>query len=194
MNVAELGRAYVAVLAAELIADRSIFTVGALATQFRTGAVIVGLTLACLAKSFVAVMFGQVLKTVPALVLSILSAATLVWGGIILLRRAARTARDPAVTRLADRDTGAGIATTFAAVFFAEWGDIGQITTALIASHSADPYAVWLGSASGLITKGIVATAIVASLRRVLPIRPMIRVGAAACFAMAVLTLWRIEL
>ncbi len=184
MDGAELGRAYTAVLAAELIADRSIFSVGALATRFRLGWVFTGLMLGYLVKSCVAVMFGGTLRLVPSAVVTLLGAAALVWGGFLLLRQDAKTKPEPAAAA-----RGRGIGATFATVFFSEWGDLGQLATAFVASRSSDLVAVWLGSALALITKGTVAALLVASLRRVLPARPMIRFGAAVCFVMAVLTL-----
>jgi putative Ca2+/H+ antiporter (TMEM165/GDT1 family) len=187
MNGSELCRAYSAVLGAELIADRSVVSVGALATRFRLGAVFAGLVLGSVAKSFVAVMFGHTLKSVPAIVVTILGAATLVWGGFLLLRQASKdTSKTTPTTRT-------GIGAAFVTVLFSEWIDIGQLTTAFVASHSIDLNAVWLGAALALITKGAVATLIFTSLCRLVPARPMIRVGAAVCFTMAMFALLKVE-
>lgn len=187
MDGTELARAYAAVLAAEIVADRSMFSIGALATRFKFWVVAAGLVLGCVAKTFVAVMFGQTLKSVPVVVLTILGAATLVWGGLLLLRHGNAAPRKP------DLPAGAGIGTVFATIFFSEWADVGQLTTAFIASRSVDLNAVWVGSALALITKGTLATLVGAWLRRMVPARPLLRVGAAVCFVMAVFTLLRIE-
>lgn len=54
----------------------------------------------------------------------------------------------------------------FAAIFFSEWGDIGQITAATLAARYAAPLIVWLGAVSAMVTKGLLAASLGAGIRR----------------------------
>ena len=66
-----------------------------------------------------------------------------------------------------------GAAVAFAAIFFSEWGDVGQITAAAMAAKFVTPAAdgtttalvVWLGAVSAMVTKGALATLLGASVR-----------------------------
>ena len=53
----------------------------------------------------------------------------------------------------------------FAAIFFSEWGDVGQVTAANMAARFNSPLAVWLGAVSAMVTKGTLASFIGGSVR-----------------------------
>jgi putative Ca2+/H+ antiporter (TMEM165/GDT1 family) len=55
---------------------------------------------------------------------------------------------------------------SFAAIFFSEWGDVGQITTAALAARYGFPLIVWLGAVSAMVTKGALATFLGAGIRK----------------------------
>jgi putative Ca2+/H+ antiporter (TMEM165/GDT1 family) len=55
---------------------------------------------------------------------------------------------------------------SFAAIFFSEWGDVGQITAATMAARYGLPVVVWAGAVSAMVTKGVLAASIGAGLRR----------------------------
>src|SRR5262249_52977551 len=65
---------------------------------------------------------------------------------------------------------------SFSAVFFSEWGDVGQITAATVAAKSLEQYGaslgtrevmifVWAGAVSAMVTKGALAASVGAGLR-----------------------------
>ena len=55
---------------------------------------------------------------------------------------------------------------SFAAIFFSEWGDVGQVTAATLAARYRLPFIVWLGAIGAMITKGALATFLGAGIRR----------------------------
>jgi putative Ca2+/H+ antiporter (TMEM165/GDT1 family) len=55
---------------------------------------------------------------------------------------------------------------SFAAIFFSEWGDVGQITAATLSAKYHAALIVWLGAVSAMITKGAMATFLGAGIRR----------------------------
>jgi hypothetical protein len=56
-----------------------------------------------------------------------------------------------------DRGTPKGALVSFAAIFFSEWGDVGQITAATMAARFGDPLLVWVGAVAAMVTKGALA-------------------------------------
>lgn len=57
-------------------------------------------------------------------------------------------------------------ALSFAAIFFSEWGDVGQITAATLAAKYGAPLMVWLGAVLAMIAKGGLASFLGAGIRR----------------------------
>jgi hypothetical protein len=46
---------------------------------------------------------------------------------------------------------------SFAAIFFSEWGDVGQVTAATMAARFGSPWLVWAGAVGAMVTKGALA-------------------------------------
>jgi len=56
---------------------------------------------------------------------------------------------------------------SFAAIFFSEWGDVGQLTAAGMAVKFPNaPVVVWAGAVLAMVTKGALAASIGASVRQ----------------------------
>jgi putative Ca2+/H+ antiporter (TMEM165/GDT1 family) len=178
--------AYVAVLLAELVGDRSLFAVGALSARYGVRAVLAGVLPAFALKSLVAVMFGRVIATLPSAV--IVSASAVTFGiSALMVARGRNEAERPrtASTRMS------GVVTAFCAIFFTEWADFGQITAATLAARFHAPVAVWSGATLALATKAVLAAMVGAGLRLRVSTRP-IRWGATALFlALGALSLVR---
>jgi putative Ca2+/H+ antiporter (TMEM165/GDT1 family) len=59
------------------------------------------------------------------------------------------------------------MAVSFAAIFFSEWGDVGQIMAATMAvKNPTVPLVVWAGAVSAMVTKGILAATLGAGIRQ----------------------------
>jgi putative Ca2+/H+ antiporter (TMEM165/GDT1 family) len=55
---------------------------------------------------------------------------------------------------------------SFAAIFFSEWGDVGQITAATMAARFGAPLLVWVGAVAAMVTKGALAASVGAAVRQ----------------------------
>src|SRR5262245_973966 len=117
---------YGAVLASELIGDRSMYAVAGLSARFGPRAVMAGVLPAFMLKSLAAVLLGAaVLSRLPRDVIAVLSAATFCVAAVHLWR-AKETAELAARSHTIQMR---GILAAFAAIFFSEWADVGQFTT-----------------------------------------------------------------
>jgi Ca2+/H+ antiporter, TMEM165/GDT1 family len=144
-----------------------------------------------MAKMSVAILLASVLRQLPPAVAAGISAATFFGMAVVLWHRRPsdrsgeeeKTRPWPQVTLL-----------SFSAIFFTEWGDVGQITTAALAIRYHAFFMVWLGATLALITKGILAMTVGMTLRRYLPAQ-LLRYGAISlCLLMGVFAGLRVEL
>jgi Ca2+/H+ antiporter, TMEM165/GDT1 family len=152
---------YGAVFVAEIVGDKLLYTTGVLATRYRTTPVMIGMTIAFMAKMAVAVAVGSAISKLPPLLVAALTSASFIGIAIALWRK-------PAERPSAGKDKRASRAAmvSFAAIFFSEWGDIGQITAATMAARFNAPLIVWIGAVSAMATKGVLAASIGAGVRQ----------------------------
>lgn len=183
---------YGAVLVAELVGDKLLYTVAALASRYALPGVSAGLALACGGKMLGAVALGRVISALPERIVSGVTAATFAATAVALWRRRPEAATADGAEREAPR-VRSGALVAFASVFFTEWGDLGQITAASMAARSGAPALVWAAGTAALLTKCALALTIGLGLRRFLP-RPVMRYTAVMmCLVMAVVAIARPE-
>ncbi len=155
--------AFWTVLVAELIGDKSIYTVASLSLRFRTGLMLLGMAVAFGGKMLIAVLLGQALVhisprwTAAVSALLFFSAALFSW-----LRRPDSAPAQTSPTATWSRATFV----PFALLLLTEWGDPGQMSAAALTAQSHLPLAVWLGGTSALMTKGAFAMTLGVKLRR----------------------------
>ena|ERR1041385_14547 len=151
---------YGTVFAAEIVGDKLLYTTGLLATRYRTAPILCGMVAAFMAKMGAAVLLGRVIAKLPPLLVAVITAINFFAIALVLWRKQDK--------REANQEYPASRAAmvSFAAIFFSEWGDVGQITTATMAARFGAPLAVWLGAVSAMVTKGILAASIGAGIRQ----------------------------
>ncbi len=164
---------YGAVFLAEIVGDKLLYTSGVLATRFRWGAVISGMTLAFMAKMAVAVAVGATIgKLLPPWLVAVLTAVSFVGVAIAMWRQ-------PDVRTPKEKDTrilrGAMIA--FTTIFLSEWGDKGMTTAGVWAAasvsvapnrgltHGQAAAIVWVAAVMAMVTKGGLAVTLGSSIR-----------------------------
>jgi len=180
-----LAATYVAVLVAELIGDRSLAGVAAMAARYRPAPLLAGVTLAFMLKTLAAVLLGRALGQLGGTTVSIASALSFLVSAALLWRR-----RGDDVPVATPRDGWAeATPVAFSSVFFTEWADVGQITTAALVARYHAPLAVWLGAWLALTTKGVFAVTLGMGLRRVVPLGALRRAAIAMCLVMAAVSL-----
>lgn len=164
-----------AVFLAEIVGDKLLYTTGVLAARYRTLPIMIGMAAAFMAKMGVAVLIGEAISKLPKLLVAGITAASFMGVAITLWRKddQYREERDKHKVHKAAM-------ISFAAIFFSEWGDVGQITAAGMSARSTAlaiangiagaawriPLIVWLGAVSAMVTKGMLAAFLGAGIRR----------------------------
>ena len=148
-------------LVAEIVGDKLLYTTGVLATRFRPTPVMAGMATAFMAKMGVAVTLGQAVARLPPPLVATVTALCFVGVAYTLFRK-------PDTGQFVGETPGTPKAAlvSFSAVFFSEWGDLGQITAASMAVRYSAPFVVWLGAVAAMVTKGILAALLGAGARR----------------------------
>jgi Ca2+/H+ antiporter, TMEM165/GDT1 family len=152
---------YGAVFVAEIVGDKLLYTTGVLATRYRTIPIMVGMVIAFMAKMAVAVALGSAISKLPPLLVAGLTSISFIGIAITLWRK-------PVERTPSEKDNRASRAAmvSFAAIFFSEWGDVGQITAATMAANFHAPTLVWVGAVAAMATKGALAASIGAGVRQ----------------------------
>jgi putative Ca2+/H+ antiporter (TMEM165/GDT1 family) len=183
--------AYGIVFVTELVGDKTLYTISALATRSRPVPLFCGISVAFMAKMLAAVMLGHALAALPPAVITGMSAATFFAVAFTLWRKHSEGGgAEPAPVRA----WGQTFLVAFAAIFFSEWGDVGQITAATLAARTHAAGVIWLGATLALMTKGLLALTVGMSLRRWMP-RRLLRLGACGvCLALGLVSAFRVAL
>src|SRR5215471_6881893 len=85
--IALLLTTYGAVLVAELLGDKTLYTLGSLAARFRLGPILGGAVAAFALKMLVAVLLGRALAACPDALVAAISATTFLAMAVVLWRR-----------------------------------------------------------------------------------------------------------
>jgi putative Ca2+/H+ antiporter (TMEM165/GDT1 family) len=152
---------YGAVFLAEIVGDKLLYTTGVLASRYRTAPVMFGVVCAFMLKMGVAVLVGKAISTLPRLLIAGITAASFIGVAFAVWRKPAERAESKQ-----EHTAKKAAMVSFAAIFFSEWGDVGQITAATMAARYGAPLIVWVGAVGAMVTKGILAASIGAGVRR----------------------------
>jgi putative Ca2+/H+ antiporter (TMEM165/GDT1 family) len=186
---------YGAVFIAEIVGDKLLYTTGVLATRYTSASIVLGMALAFSGKMAVAVAVGDAISRLPRALVAIVTAASFVGVAIALWRKP-----DVRPEKAKDKAVFSGMIVAFAAIFFSEWGDVGQITAAAMAAKFVSSataarlttaFVVWLGAVLAMVTKGVLAASLGAAIRSWIATRVSARVvryaGTAALLVLGVL-------
>lgn len=179
------------ILPAEL-PDKTLVATLVLATRYRPWPVWIGVSLAFVVQSLVAVTAGGLLAQLPRRPVLAVTAALFAVGALLLFRQAdddpeaeaEEVRRTPSMEHSARR-----IATvSFGVLFAAEWGDLSQLLTAGLAARYDDPAGVFVGSWLALALVAGIAVVAGRSLLRVIPVMLVRRVAGTLFAVLAVIT------
>jgi Ca2+/H+ antiporter, TMEM165/GDT1 family len=153
---------YGAVFVAEIVGDKLLYTTGVLSARYKTRPVLIGMLIAFMLKMGVAVAVGKAISELPPLFVAALTSASFIGVAIALwfkpVERPDRKREETAASKAA--------MVSFAAIFFSEWGDVGQITAATMAARFGAPVIVWVGAVAAMATKGALAASVGAGVRQ----------------------------
>ncbi len=165
---------YAAVFVAEIVGDKLLYTSGVLATRFRWGAVVCGMSAAFMGKMAVAVLVGAAIgKLLPPWLVALMTAISFVGVAIAMWR-----VPDIRTPKEKDERMLRGAMIAFATIFFSEWGDKGMITagvwsaafvSAASSRHLSRTTVIlicWIAAVGAMVTKGGLAITLGASIRQ----------------------------
>jgi putative Ca2+/H+ antiporter (TMEM165/GDT1 family) len=152
--------AYGTVFVAEIVGDKLLYTTGVLATRYRTAPILCGMAIAFMAKMGVAVLVGKTISKLPPFVVAAITTVNFFAIAYALWRKP-----DPGESKK-DYPASKAMMVSFAAIFFSEWGDIGQVTAATLAARFPSPLVVWVGAVGAMVTKGALAAFAGAGVRQ----------------------------
>src|SRR6202522_2766561 len=134
---------YIAVFVAEIVGDKLLYTTGVLATRYKTAPILCGMVVAFMAKMGVAVLLGKAISTfLPRPVVAALTAINFCAIAYVLWRKP-----DKREVKNKEYPASRAALVSFAAIFFSEWGDVGQITAANMAAQlGASLWPAWIGA------------------------------------------------
>jgi putative Ca2+/H+ antiporter (TMEM165/GDT1 family) len=151
------------VFMAEIVGDKLLYTTGVLATRYRTVPILCGMALAFMGKMAVAVLVGKAISTLPPLLVATITTVNFFAIAFALWRKPdKRELKEQG--REKEYPAARAVLISFAAIFFSEWGDVGQVTAATMAARFGNPLVVWIGAVCAMVTKGILAASIGASI------------------------------
>jgi putative Ca2+/H+ antiporter (TMEM165/GDT1 family) len=164
---------------AELVGDKSIYSIASLSLRFRAGVVFTGITLAFAAKMLVAVLLASVLVRLHFWT-DFLSAVAFFLSAVFLWLKEPDSMQVP---KAINQSWSRGITVCFLALFLTEWGDPSQIAVAALSVKSHSLLAPWLGGTLAMAAKGALAVAVGVKLRDRLPANS-VRIIATASFVL----------
>ncbi len=179
--------------------DKTFIATLVLATRFRPLFVWIGVSLAFLVQTAVAVTVGGLLAQLPKRPVEVFAAAMFLIGGIILIRGAKKADEEEQETEEEFSHKGAAtavglkaIGVSFGVLFLAEWGDLSQLLTASMVLQFKEPVSVFLGAFLALATVSALGALIGRALLARVKLATIRRVGGGVCLVLAALTVLQI--
>jgi putative Ca2+/H+ antiporter (TMEM165/GDT1 family) len=159
---------YVMVLKAELVGDKSVYTIAALTARYRPSELLFGFVAAFTLKMLAAVYVGETIRYFSPSLVATMSALTFFGTALILWHKKTRElgALSPSI-----RVKSRGEVVAFTSIFFTEWADPGQLMAAGITASSAMPFVTWIAATLSLATKACLAMAVGVRVRDWMPWR-----------------------
>jgi len=152
---------YGAVFVAEIVGDKLLYTTGVLATRYRTPPILAGMVVAFMAKMGVAVLIGKAISELPKVLVAAVTTLNFFAIAFALWRKPDKREKSKE-----EYPASRAAMVSFAAIFFSEWGDVGQITAATMAARFGAPLLVWVGAVAAMATKGALAASVGAGVRQ----------------------------
>ena len=177
--------------------DKTFIATLVMSTKMRPLFVWIGVGLAFLVQTGVAVGLGHAASFLPAQLIQSVAALMFVIGAIILFREARSADAEEAGTEeeyAAKADATAHglkvVATSFLVLFAAEWGDLSQLLTISLVAKYEEPFSVFLGAWGALLAVSGLAVVVGRLLLQRVRLSVLHYVGATVCVLMAGLTVW----
>ncbi len=196
MDLLVVALAFGAIFVVEL-PDKTFIATLVMSTKMRPLFVWIGVGLAFLVQTGIAVGLGKAASFLPEQLIHTVAALMFLIGAVILFREA-RSADDDEADQeeeyAAKADPAAHgfrvVATSFLVLFAAEGGDLSQLLTISLVAKYDDPLSVVLGAWGALLAVSGLAVIVGRLLLQRIKLSLLHYVGATVCVLMAVLTVW----
>ena len=193
-HLATIAIVFAAIFVVEL-PDKTFIATLVLSTRFRPLSVWIGVVLAFLVQTLVAVTIGGLLAQLPKRPVEAFAAVMFLVGGIILLRGAGKADEEEKETEEEFAHKGAAtavglkaVAVSFSVLFLAEWGDLSQLLTASMVLRFHEPLSVFLGAFLALATVSGLAALLGRALLAKVRLSVIRRIGGVVCLLLSAMT------
>ena len=175
--------------------DKTFIATLVLSTKFRPLYVWIGVGLAFLVQTLVAVLLGHAASFLPADVVRGVALAMFLIGAVLLFREGLSHAADDGsefVEKAGDPHGAKVILTSFLVLFAAEWGDLSQLLTLTLVARYSDPTSVFVGAWGALLAVSGLAVIVGRQLLKRIPLHALHYAGAAVCLLLACWTAYEL--
>jgi len=175
--------------------DKTFIAALVLSTRYRGVLVWIGVGLAFLVQTLIAVTVGKAVTFLPTDLVHAVAGLIFLAGAIVLLREAPKAdaqeqqTEEEFAARATTRKTGlAAVAASFLVLFAAEWGDLSQLLTISLVGKYDDPVSVFVGAWGALLVVSGLAVIAGRFLLRHVRLSAIHYLGAAVCLLLAAVT------
>lgn len=200
MELSVIALTFAAIFLVEL-PDKTFLATLVLSTKYRPLFVWIGVGLAFMVQTVVAVAFGQAISLLPTDLVRGVAGVMFLVGALVLFRTARQTMSAESLTEEYD-EIGADspptlspvrmVVTSFVVLFAAEWGDLSQILTLTLAAKYDAPLSVFIGAWGALLAVSALAILVGQALLKRVRLSLLHYVGASICLFLAALTAYEL--
>jgi putative Ca2+/H+ antiporter (TMEM165/GDT1 family) len=198
MDLAVIAITFGAIFVVEL-PDKTFIAALVLSTRYKPLAVWVGVGLAFLVQTLVAVTAGTLATLLPDELIKGIAIAIFLIGAIVLFRTApgadageAEQEEEYAAKATEARTGMKAVTASFLVLFAAEWGDLSQLLTISLVARFHDHVNVFLGAWGALLTVSGLAVIAGRVLLRYMRLSVLHYIGSAVCLVLAAATLYEV--
>lgn len=198
MDLAVIGIAFAAIFVVEL-PDKTFIAALVLSTRYRPLAVWVGVGLAFLVQTLIAVTVGHAVTFLPDKLVQAVALVIFLVGAALLFREAPKADQDEEATEesFASKATTsksglAAVGASFLVLFAAEWGDLSQLLTISLVGRYHEPVSVFIGAWGALLAVSGVAVLVGRILLNHVRLSLVHYVGATVCLVLAAVTAYEL--
>jgi putative Ca2+/H+ antiporter (TMEM165/GDT1 family) len=198
MDLSVIAIVFVAIFVVEL-PDKTFIAALVLSTRYKPLAVWVGVGLAFLVQTLLAVVAGHLATYLPDVLIKSIALLVFLIGAFVLFRSAPgadaeeKETEEEYAAKAVDTRTGLkAVLASFLVLFAAEWGDLSQLLTISMIAKYGHPVSVFIGAWAALLTVSGLAVLAGRVLLRYIKLSTVHYVGAAVCLVLAAVTAWEL--
>ena len=194
MDLAVIAIVFGAIFVVEL-PDKTFIAALVLSTRYKPFAVWMGVGLAFLVQTLIAVIAGHLATFLPDNLIKIVALVIFLVGGILLIRSAPgadaeeKEQEEEYAAKAVESRTGLrAVTTSFLVLFAAEWGDLSQLLTISMIAKYGHPLSVFVGAWTALLAVSGLAVLSGRVLLRYVKLSVVHYIGGGVCLLLAVVT------